>query len=162
MLAFVDRLSELCGRIAAWLFVVIGGMIVYEVAARYLFMSPTIWAEELSRFVQIWASCLAGAWVLRHRHLITIDVGLRRMSPPVRRIAEIAALLVIAAFCLVTVVKGIPIFIDSIAMGRRSATMLEVPLWLSEIAVPIGFTILLLQSAAEIVRLVVAGQEAAR
>ena len=74
MLAFIDRLSDLCGKLAAGLFFVIGGMITYEVIARYVFVSPTIWAEELSRFIQIWATYLAAAYVLRHRHLITIDM----------------------------------------------------------------------------------------
>ncbi len=157
MLAFVDRLSEWCGRLAGWLFVVIGGMLVYEVTARYVFMSPTIWAEEMSRFTQVWATCLAAAWVLRHRHLIAIEVGLRRMPPAMRRVVEIATMLLIVAFSAVAVVKGVPIVIDSIAQGRRSATMLEVPLWLSEIAVPIGFGFLLLQALAEAVRLMAGG-----
>jgi C4-dicarboxylate transporter DctQ subunit len=160
MFAMVDRLSEWCGRLAGWLFVVVGAMIVYEVVARYVFLSPTIWAEELSRFFQIWATCLGGAWVLRHRHLIKIDVGLRRMAPGLRLACEIAAMVVIAIVAVVAIAKGIPIVIDSVVQGRRSATMLELPLWLSEVAVPIGYAILFLQAAAEAARLARRGRAA--
>ena len=63
-------------------------MITYEVVMRYVFLAPTIWAEELSRFFQIWATYIAAAYVLRHRQLIAITILVNRLGPLGRRLAE--------------------------------------------------------------------------
>lgn len=153
MLAFVDRLSEFCGRVSAVIFFVIGGMITYEVTARYVFNAPTIWVEELSRFVQVWATYLGAAYVLRHRHLIAIDLVTGRLGPGGRRVSEAVGLLFIAGFCVVSIVYGVGIVVESVRLGRATATMLSVPQWMTESAIPLGMGLLLLQCVAELVRL---------
>ncbi len=152
MLRTIDTISDWSGRLAAWLFFLIGPIIVYEVVARYVFLSPTIWSEELSRFLQIWGTYLAAAYVLRKRQLIAIDIVVRYSGPLLRKVLESAALLVIIVFCLVAVYFGMKIAIDSIMIGRASSSMLAVPLWMTEVAIPLGFTLLLLQALAELYR----------
>lgn len=153
MLKRIDQLSDAAGLLAAWFFVVIGAMICYEVIARYVFLSPTIWAEELSRLVQIWAGYLAAAYVLRHRHMIRITAITDRLGPRGRRVAESFSLIWIIIFCGYAIWWGLEIAIDSIIVGRADSTMLALPLWFSEFAVPVGFGLLLLQALAELARL---------
>ena len=74
-------------------------MITYEVVARYVFNAPTIWAEEMSRFFQVWAVYLGAAYVLRYRYLIRITLLTDHIGPLGRRIAEGFSLFVIAAVC---------------------------------------------------------------
>lgn len=152
MLAPIDKISDAAGRLAGWMFFVIGIFIVYEVVARYVFLSPTVWSEELSRFLQVWATYLAAAHVLRKRQLIAIDIIVRTGGPRLRRWCESLALLVIIIFCLVAVYFGAGIAIDSIRIGRASSSMLAVPSWLTELAIPVGFGLLLLQAMAELIR----------
>ena len=160
MLDIVDRLSGICGRITSILFFLIGGMITYEVVARYVFLSPTIWAEEMSRFVQIWGTYLAAGYVLRNRDLIKIELLTARLGKGTQRFLEAVSLVFIAGFCLVAIIYGVQIVAESIEMGRATSTMLAVPRWMTESAIPIGFTILLLQCIAEFAR-VVGGRETA-
>lgn len=150
--SLIDRASDLLGKLAAWLLFAVGAMITYEVVARYVFLAPTIWAEEMSRFFQIWATYLAAAYVLRHRDLITITVLTERLAPRLRRFSEIGALLVIVLFCAVAVYYGTETMIESIRFGRATATMLTVPLWMTELAIPLGFGLLLLQASVELLR----------
>ncbi len=152
-MAWFDRISEVCGQIAAWLFFIIAGMITYEVVSRYVFISPTIWAEEMSQFLQIWATYLAAGYVLKHRQLISIDFFLLRMGPGLRRISDLFSLLIIALFCSVAIYYGTDILLESIRMGRATSTMLGVPKWMTESAIPVGFSVLLLQTVGEMVRL---------
>jgi TRAP-type C4-dicarboxylate transport system permease small subunit len=141
------------------MFFAVGAMITYEVVARYVFLAPTIWAEEMSRFFQIWATYLAAAYVLRHRDLITIDVLLQRLRPRARHVAALCALAVVAIFSLVAVYYGMQSMLESIRIGRASSTMLTVPLWMTEIAIPLGFGALLLQALAELGGLLRAGPD---
>ncbi len=152
MLQIIDRVSEVCARLSAWLFFIIGGIIVFEVVARYVFLSPTVWGEEMSRFLQIWATYLAAAYVLHKRKLIAIDVVVNRMAPRVQKVLESCALLVIMVFCLVACVYGIEIAAESIRVGRATSTMLAVPSWMTEIAIPIGFGLMFIQALAELLR----------
>ena len=152
MLQLIDTISELCARLAAWLFFFIGGIIVFEVVARYVFLSPTIWGEEMSRFLQIWATYLAAAYVLHTRKLIAIDVVVNKAPPGLQKVLESCALMVIMIFCLVACIYGIEIVIDSIRVGRATSTMLAVPTWMTEIAIPVGFGLMFLQALAELFR----------
>ena len=148
-MTWIDRLSEAAGRVAAWMFFAIACMITWEVVARYLFLAPTIWAEEMSQFFQIWATYLAAAYVLRHRQLIVIDFFLLRMWPGLRRVVDLFSLSFIALFCLVAIWYGMEILLESIRMGRATSTMLGVPKWMTESAIPVGFGLLLLQTLVE-------------
>lgn len=152
MLSIIDRLSNFCGRLAAWMFFAIGGVIVFEVVARYVFLAPTIWGEEMSRFLQIWATYLAAAYVLHSRKLIAIDIVVNRLSPPLAKFCETCALAVIVVFCFVAFWYGLQIMIDSIRIGRATSTMLAVPYWMTEAAIPVGFGLMLIQALAEMYR----------
>lgn len=151
-MAWIDRISEFCGKLAAWLFFIIAAMITYEVVARYVFLAPTIWAEEMSQFFQIWATYLAAAYVLKHRKLISIDTVVSRFSPKVQWYFDLFAFAVIAIFCVVAIFYGSLIVIESIQVGRSTSTMLSVPKWMTESAIPICFGLLLLQTIVEITK----------
>lgn len=152
MFQIIDRISSICARLSAWLFFIIGGIIVFEVVARYVFLSPTIWGEEMSRFLQIWATYLAAAYVLQQRKLIAIDVVINKMPPAVQKFLDSCALVVIMVFCAVACIWGSIIVVDSITVGRATSTMLAVPSWMTEIAIPIGFGLMLIQAVVEFCR----------
>ena len=151
-MVFIDRLGRWLSIVSAGLFFAIGGMITYEVVARYLFNAPTIWAEEMSRFFQIWATYLAMAALLQGRGLIRITLLVDQLGSNSRRLAEIFSLLVIGIFSVVAAWYGLVILAESIAQGRATSTMLAVPRWATESAIPIGFGILTLQCLVEIIR----------
>lgn len=156
---FIDRLSDSFATLSAWMFFAIGGMITYEVIARYLFLSPTIWAEEMSQFFQIWATYLAAAYVLRHRRLIVIEFFIVRLSPGWKKVSEAFSLVIIALFSLTAIWYGTDILLESIVQGRNTSTMLGVPKWMTESAIPIGFTLLLAQCVVELFRVFTRGVE---
>lgn len=128
-------------------------MITFEVAARYVFNAPTIWAEEMSRFVQIWATYLAAATLLRSDGLIRITLVVDRLGERLRQAAQIFSLLVVAGFSAVAVWYGGMVVLDSIVQGRATSTMLSVPQWATESAIPLGFSLLILQCLAQIARI---------
>ena len=153
MLRAIDRISEACGHLAAWLFFAIGLMVSYEVVVRYVFNAPTDWTGEISQFCQIWATYLAAAFVLHNRDLIAIDFFTGRLGPRARRLADSLSLVLIALFCTAAVVLGGRIVLESVAQNRHTSTMLNVPRWMTEIAVPLGFALLLVQCGVEMIRL---------
>lgn len=147
------RLVDGLARLSAWIFFLIGFMLLYEVVARYVFNAPTIWAEELSRLFQIWASWLAAAWLLKSRQLIAVGILAGRLPPALERLRAVFVLAVIALVAAGGLVWGVRIVAESVRFGRKTATMLDLPLWISEVAVPVGCALLLVQVVAEARRL---------
>ncbi len=146
------------GYLAAWLFVLIGGMIVYEVLMRYVFIAPTIWVEEVSRLLLIWSAFLAMPYLLQRGGFLRIEAFVIHFPPSLRRGAESAGLLLIAGFSAMMLYEGMVMVLASVRIGRASDTMLALPQWWGEAAVPAGFFLLLLQALFCLGRLWCAGR----
>ena len=153
MLKFIDKWTDRAGVLSAWMFFAIGAMVTYEVVMRKAFNAPTVWVDEVARFFQIWAVYLAGAYVLKNRHLITVELFADKVSAKVERFLGFIALAIMAVFCLVAVWYGSAIVYESIEQGRHTSTMLGTPKWITESAIPIAFALLFLQILVEVYRL---------
>lgn len=152
MIAAFSHLTRALAWIAAVLFVATGAMLTYEVVARYFFTAPTIWAAELSQLCLIWGSLIAMAWALGARRHIAVDAVAQLLPPGVARITEMLAMAAVAGFSAVTAVYGWRIFWDSFERGRTTGSMLDLPSWLTELAIPVGFALLFVQALIEIAR----------
>ncbi len=152
MLRLIDRAADLLGHLAAWMFFLTGAMITYEVLARYLFNAPTIWAAELSQLLLLWGSFMAMATLLRQRAHIRITLLTARLGDRGRQACEAFTLVFIAGFSAVAAWHGWFIAYDSFERGRSTGTMLNIPNWWSEMVIPLGFLVLLLQCLAELHR----------
>ncbi|MCZ4287716.1 TRAP transporter small permease [Hoeflea alexandrii] len=144
-----SKLTGYFAIVASALFVAIGVMISYEVVMRYVFLAPTSWTEEMARFFLIWAVYMSAAHLLHKRELISITVIQDKMSPRWRLASEFLTLIWIAAFSVVAVYYGVVTVNESVQIGRKTASMLSVPQWLTEISIPIGFALLFIQCLVE-------------
>ena len=151
MTAFT-RLTTGLAWFAAALFVASGAMLTYEVVARYFFTRPTIWAAELSQLCLIWGSLMGMAWALaarRHIRVTAVTVLLPRRG---QMALEFLAMLAVALFSAIVVWKGWAIFHDSFVRGRTTGSLLDLPSWVAELAVPAGFALLQVQALIEALR----------
>ncbi len=149
----IDKITAFFAHFAAWMFFSIGAMITYEVVMRKVFNMPTIWVDEVTRFVQVWAVYLASAHILKKRGLITVELFASSLSKGKFKVLEAISLLVIAFFSIIAVYYGSGVVLESIELGRKTSTMLGVPKWMTESAVPIGFALLFIQTLVELVKL---------
>jgi len=152
-LRWVDRLSIVFGRIGDVLLVAIAVMLTYEVIARYVFLAPTEWTQDVAVTLQIWFTYLGMALVLRQRQMIRISAFLSIAGPRIRYVLEGVALVVIGSFSLIALFKGYDMMMDSIALGRRQPTMMALPNWIAELPIVVGFALLFVQSLTDLVRL---------
>tara|TARA_R110002153_G_scaffold27536_1_gene85531 strand:- start:172 stop:705 length:534 start_codon:yes stop_codon:yes gene_type:complete len=149
----VDRISDLLGYLAAAIFFLIGLMITFEVVSRYIFLAPTTWAEEGARLLQLWATYGALAYILKTRAYIRITALIMILPLRLRQFLEFFALLWIMSFSVVVIWYGYEIARESVEVGRATETMNQVPMVWTEAAIPIGFSLLVLQGCAELYKL---------
>lgn len=153
LLAAVDRIADLCASAGQVMVVAIAAMLFYDVIARYVFNAPTGWAQDIAITGQVWFTYLCMAFVLRHREMIRITAILAIVGPRARKLMDAFSLIVIVAFSIMAVVYGADVLAESIRIGRRQPTMLELPNWITEAAVVVGFALLAVQGIADLVRL---------
>ena len=136
---FLQHISDRLGALAAWLFFATGILLTYEVAARYVFTAPTIWAAEISQMFLIWGVFAALPRTLLRNENIAIDFLYERAPAPLQKLADIFALVFIAVFAATVAWYGFDIMWDSFVRGRSTGTMLNIPNWWTQVAIPFGF-----------------------
>lgn len=149
----INRISVLAGLFGATLMAVTGAFLTYEVVARYFFIKPTTWAAEISQLCLIWGCLLAMAWVLTLRQHITVNALTSLLPRTVQKLCVALSLVAILAFSLVVVVWGWDIFYESWVRGRTTGSLLDLPSWVAELPVPLGFSLLSAQAICELITL---------
>ena len=149
---YYDKIVKYSGYLASALFIAIGFIVSYEVIMRYLFNSPTIWVNEVSRFLQIWATYLALTYSFHKNDFIRITVVYDRLNENGKKILDFISFIFILIFSSFVVYYGWLIAYDSLKVGRTSSTILDVPSFLTELAIPLCFAFLVLRVLLEAIK----------
>ncbi|PTX55709.1 TRAP-type C4-dicarboxylate transport system permease small subunit [Litoreibacter ponti] len=149
----VTSLSHLACTIGAVLLAATGVLLTYEVIARYFFIRPTIWAAELSQLCLIWGCLLAMAHLLTLRRHITVNAVTALLPRMAQRVCAAIALIVVVVFSAIVTYWGYDIFHDSFVRGRTTGSLLNLPVWIAEASVPVGFGLLAAQGLVELIGL---------
>lgn len=148
----IDTVSEYSGKGLSFLFIVLVGVLFYEVIARYVFNSPTHWAHETSIFLFGGSCVLGGAYVLFHKAHVNLDILYSRVS---RRKQAILDLIAAPAFFFIMVLMiwhGTKFAATSWAVLERASTVWAPPIYPFKTLIPIAAFLLLLQGVAKFIR----------
>lgn len=123
--------------------------IAYDVTMRF-FGRPTLWVFEISMYALITAGFLANAVALRSGAHFRVTV-LMKLFPRWRRALNLFSLSVTLIFALILTAAGCYYVWYSWTNAIVSATLLEVPLWIPELALPLGGLALFLETLVMLV-----------
>ena len=150
----LNTVIKYSGYTAAGLYILIGFIVSFEVISRYIFNAPTIWVNEISRLLQIWATYLALTYTFHNKELIRITVFYDKASDKVKKILDFISFIFIFYFTSFVVYYGWLIAYDSFKVSRTSSTILDLPSVITEIAIPLCFGFLLLRVVLEILKFI--------
>ncbi len=150
----LNTVIKYSGYTAAGLYVLIGFIVSFEVISRYIFNAPTIWVNEISRLLQIWATYLALTYTFHKKEFIRITVFYDKASDKVKKILDFVSFIFIFYFTSFVVYYGWLIAYDSFNVSRTSSTILDLPSVITEIAIPLCFGFLLLRVVLEILKFI--------
>ncbi|MFQ3622138.1 MAG: TRAP transporter small permease subunit [Acetobacteraceae bacterium] len=158
VLLAIDRLSAFAGKVGGWAIVALTLAICYEVFARYLFRSPTVWAYDVSYMLYGSLFMLAGAYTLSRNGHVRADFLYRGLSA--RRQAMLDLPLYVLFFVpgmLALIWFGWSFFALSYAQNERSSVTPGGPLiWPFKFLIPLCGVLMLVQGIAEMIRCVIA------
>ena len=150
----MDKIIKYSGYLASGLFISIGFIVSYEVISRYVFNAPTIWVNEISRFLQIWATYLALTYSFHKKDFIRITVLYDKIGDRGKKILDFISTIFIIFFSVFVVYYGWLIAYDSLEVGRTSSTILDLPSFITELAIPLCFGFLLLRVLIEFIKFI--------
>ena len=150
----MDKIIKYSGYLASGLFISIGFIVSYEVISRYVFNAPTIWVNEISRFLQIWATYLALTYSFHKKDFIRITVFYDKIGDRGKKILDFISTIFIIFFSVFVVYYGWLIAYDSLEVGRTSSTILDLPSFLTELAIPLCFGFLLIRVLIEFIKFI--------
>lgn len=148
LIAFLCRLV---GVLSAALFTAAAAIICYEVAMRY-FGVPTRWAQDLALYFMIGGAFLGQAAVMLDDGHVRVDVFISLMPRRVRVLCVRATLAVSLIYAAAMAWEGFGQAMFSLEINRMSTSLFRIPLWIPEMAIPVGFGLLVLAIVYQIVR----------
>ncbi len=89
ILRLIDRLSSFVGTAVSVLLPALTLVLTFEVVARYFFERPTIWAFDMAIFMFGYLGLLAGAYVMKEKEHITVDLIYGRFSPRGKAVLDV-------------------------------------------------------------------------
>ncbi|MFL1407082.1 TRAP transporter small permease subunit [Marinobacter sp. M1N3S26] len=148
----VTRLNSLLGVwILSYLVIVMVVLLLFEIVARYVFSSPTIWASEMTQMMFGAYIILSGGFLLVRKGHINVDILYDRLGAHGKAAVNIATCFLFFAFMAVILKEGWVMAEESWAMGETSFSAWNPPIWPLKIAIPVGAMLLLLQGVVSIV-----------
>jgi TRAP-type mannitol/chloroaromatic compound transport system permease small subunit len=148
----VDNISKWSGTVTSYLLWPGVVVLTYEIVARYVFNSPTIWAHGVSQRMFAVYYILSGGLVSLTRSHVAMDLIYTKWSPRGKAIADLFTFALVLVFGGILFWESISYAADSLRMLEPDNTPFRAPLYPVKMIVPIGVFILLLQELANAIR----------
>ena len=149
----IDRLNAFVGKYAIWL--IFGATVISAVNAviRKAFNYSSNGFLEVQWYLFAWSFLIAAGYTLLKREHVRIDVLNSHLSRKVRLAIEILGLIFfLTPLCIMVLYYTVPLTIQMFESGEMSNNpggLIRWPVWL---ALPVGFTLLLLQGWSELIK----------
>jgi TRAP-type C4-dicarboxylate transport system permease small subunit len=151
LLRFAERALD---ALAVVLFALMFGVVILQVALRYVFNHPLVWTDEAAAYFLVWISFLGMALASRKRIHIGITLIVDRLPPVVRRILHLFWSAAAAIFAVLLFVVGVLI---TRANGDVRMVSIDFTFWPVYLAVPIAAVFLFVYALRDLVHIVRTG-----
>ncbi len=139
--ALINRFSDLLGRIAAILFILLLFNVFYDVITRYVFNDVSIGMQEMEWHLYAAMFLLGVPYALRTEGHVRVDVIYERLSPKARAWIDIfGSILFLLPFALLVGWYGVGFAHEAWVLGERSGDPGGLPYrWIIKAAIPFAF-----------------------
>ena len=148
-LKLTERIFDFIGNAGAFIaramLVLMTGLVVIDVVARYVFNSPLGFASEYVMYLMVGVTLLAANYVLREKGHIRVDIVVR-LLPPRAQVWLLVVTDIVSVFCVVILlIQTFNLTAQSLANKTISITAMATPLGIVQLMLPIGFGLLLIE-----------------
>lgn len=160
---FVDGLNYGVGRFAMYLLFVLMGVLLWSSVSK-AFFNPSLWTLEMAQFAMVAYYVLGGPYAMQLDAHVRMDLFYARQTPRTRAAWDSFTIFAVIIYLVVMIWGAADSFGYSLGLswgdgllpeiGRleRSPTAWRPYLWPIKLVMLVGFTLMLLQAVAALVR----------
>jgi len=150
----IDRFSKIVGNIVCWILVPLIFAMTYEVLARKLFLAPTIWAYDISRFLYGALFMLGAGYALSKGVHIRADFLYRNFKTKNQGLIDFwLYILFYFPGLIVFLYMTVGFVEESIRRGERGMDTTWMPyMWPIKTCLLLGIIFLLIQGVSEVLK----------
>jgi TRAP-type C4-dicarboxylate transport system permease small subunit len=112
---------------------------------RYVFRSPIVGMTEITELLLLYITFLGTAWVFREDAHVVIDILLYNLYERSKKVMMIVRNIFMTLICSVLIYFGSLTTYDNYIRDVRNPTVLEMPIALATVIIPVGGFVLLLE-----------------
>lgn len=149
----IDWLNVQVGKVVIWLIMASTAISALNALIRYIFNTSSNAFLEVQWYLFAWSFLVAAGFTLLNREHVRIDVINSRLPKKAQIWIDIVGFaLFLTPVCLLVLYYCVPMLMQKYASGEMSGNpggLIRWPVWL---ALPIGFTLLMLQGWSELIK----------
>jgi len=146
-------LSRASAALGALLVIATVALVTYSVVMRYLLNTPQTWTDELVGYFLVYIVMLGVSEALRHDEHIAVDLISGRLGSRGRLATEIWGMVVVIAVSGALLISSYGMVAFSHKVGLISDGYVEAPMWIPQLALPIGYGLLILSAVNRLLRI---------
>ena len=123
-----DRVSLFLGRVTMLMIAILVAVMFYEVVMRYVFESPTLWANELSLWLAGFVFLLAGLYSMQQRNHIRIYLLYDVLPRWAQRACDVVSTSLIVVFAIALIWGGWTEAYDKLLRWETFGTAFDPPI----------------------------------
>lgn len=150
----IDRMSDIVAHFVKYLILVLIFVLIYEVAARYIFNKPTVWALETSMMVFGAIGALCWGYTLKIGGHVRVDVFYTMLSKKWKAIIDVVMTLIfLFPIQYILIHSGIKWTLFALKTGEKMVESSWLPpSWPFRMVLTIGFILFFIQTVAELTK----------
>ncbi|MGE0802679.1 MAG: TRAP transporter small permease [Lautropia sp.] len=148
-MALSERALE---RFAGLLLILLFLLINVEVAARYLFSTSTLIADEYGGYLMAWMTMLGALHLLRSDQHLSVRGLVDRLPPKARNAAGVLATLIGLGIAAVLLYATMTLVMTNARFGTVSVQPSRTPLVWPQLIMPVGYALLCIAYLDELLR----------
>ncbi len=148
IIRFISKTVDISGWILMWFPWILTVIIVWEVILRNFFNHPTIWAHEISVMVFAVLTITSGAYTLKEKAHVNMDLFYGSLSVRGKAIADIITFPAFFVFAGILLWLGWDFAMRAVEMKETSISTWHPIIWPVKLMIPLGALLLLLQGTA--------------
>jgi TRAP-type C4-dicarboxylate transport system permease small subunit len=150
--SFIEKTAYLGGYLSGWLVPLMMLLVVVDVFMRYVMRQPLMVADEFSAYMLVALSFLGFAYTWRQGGHVRVEVVVKYLPFRVNALVRLMGLILTFLFMLEMDRAAWKMIVYAVEMKMRSSTWLMFPLFWPQLTIFVGFVLLTLMLAVDIVQ----------
>ena len=129
-------------------------IVFHEVIVRYVFDAPTLFSVELSEYLLILVAFMSIGWVLKEDRHVAVTFVINPLPEKLRLGLKVLTSVLTMGFLAILVWQGGRTVLTAYRGDYHSSSLLEFPMWIPYLLIPLGALVMSLQYIVTIIELV--------